>query len=314
MTITAHLERAADEILLFGIELELCQPESSGGSWHGSDGYSECPDCGSCGVPDCDECSQCDTCEYGYCDDHRGEVAIALAAMARHKLTEPNPYKHSYHCDCERCYYDRSSPFFAAQNDCTVGVEFVSRICHIREDVDYLDTVALALRDAYSNGVSLPDGHQPWGNHIHVGCQNRRAVSRWGAALFASDNWDWESIASGGCRSGGVRGYNGKPAKNGGWSDDGNHGEWTSERGETCEFRLWNTPADPDLIGFHVCASLAIARWAAAQTAVQGIPERLIRGFDDLCDPVQTLEQLQSVWPSNPRIDAHFARMEANLC
>lgn len=70
---------------------------------------------------------------------------------------------HGYHCDCERCEPERSSPDWTAQEDCTADGEFISRILTYGDDGDRaIGQLAAALKSAravHSNGQGL---------HVHV--------------------------------------------------------------------------------------------------------------------------------------------------
>lgn len=188
-----------------------------------------------------------------------------------------DPQRHSYHCDCGDCDYTRDAPLMTAQNDCTVGVEFVSRII----DLDNFDQAARDI-DSWvqmmqhwaEDGHWMPDGRATCGNHVHVSADGDLA-GRWEDselrqrafhninAIYAA--FDWIDIADGGCGS--IRGYNQKPQR-----DHDYGGSWLSDRGYgTFEHRLWNTPRDPQRLWAHLGISIGLQRWGF--NIAQNMPE-----------------------------------------
>lgn len=182
---------------------------------------------------------------------------------------------HDYHCSCSSCDYHRSGPTMTAQRDCTVGIEFVSRILSAENDFSEVDAVVQAHEQAMRSTGWRPDGYESCGNHIHVssqgtdnGGQQFRYTTRTQAqglieSLFAVGNWD--TVADGGC--GRLRTYNGgkftKPGHH--RALDAGNTSWITSRSQTFEFRLWNTPSKADRIKAHVGLSLGITRWAYTQ-------------------------------------------------
>ena len=172
---------------------------------------------------------------------------------------------HSYHCSCSRCRdINRTDPIMNTQEDCTVGVEFISRILHYTPDgLDEIEDWVDAMKAWARRGRWMPDGYESCGNHIHVGCERIHTATRERAhahirAVHAAYNWD--DVADGGC--GQMRGYNSKPSKT------GSYGSWSSTKGSdntrTIEHRLWNTPLDPERLHAHIGISIAVTRWAVA--------------------------------------------------
>lgn len=232
----------------FGIELEI--GTSGTLSFDGDDSY-----CGDC---DDYECS----CE------HSADGAAALRGFAKRSLVSDPGYRHEYHCDCRSCDYDRTDPFFAVQADCTVAVELVSRVARAGNDDDVILTAVdtpQALAEFYDVIGKKPNGTDPWGNHIHVGSRVNhrtgqtfhRTTTDCAAELLketvASYMTPFAAMAAGGCSQ--MRTYNGIARK-------GNWANLVSLRSDTIEFRLWNTPALPERIGFHVAMSVAMTEWA----------------------------------------------------
>lgn len=180
-----------------------------------------------------------------------------------------DPSAHSYHCDCGDCDYSREGPLMTAQNDCTCGVEFVSRIIDLLDfDNAKADIAAWVemMNGWKDDGHWMPDGHYANGNHVHVssdgddqvdgawnGTPTRQKAYAHINAVYAA--FDWTGIADGGCGS--IRGYNSKPTL------DRRQGNWLSDRGYgTFEHRLWNTPAVPERLWAHLGISVGIQRWA----------------------------------------------------
>jgi hypothetical protein len=178
---------------------------------------------------------------------------------------------HNYHCRCGTCSPTRSWPLMTAQEDGTVGVEFVSRIIDVScWDVEAVHVNAwVAMMNAHkSDGGWMPDGDTSCGNHVHVsssgmddgrtfgwGEATKRLAYRHINAMYAV--FDWTDVADGGC--GRIRGYNSKPGTKGG------SGSYLNDRGYgTFEHRLWNTPAIPERLYAHIGLSIAIQRWAFA--------------------------------------------------
>lgn len=206
-----------------------------------------------------------------------GNVATYVAAFVEHGLIDAvDNDQHPYHCSCGRCCYTREFPHFTAQEDCTVGVEFVSRILHSDTDDGIVDAACKAHDAAMRATGWRPDGYGSYGNHIHIsrrGTDNGHAAFRGGTlnqmqalvtATFAAGRWD--RVAHGGC--GTLRTYNGsQPGKRptSTVAELDVYTSWLSQRSATMEFRIWNTPSDAERIKAHVGLSLALWRWAATQ-------------------------------------------------
>lgn len=172
---------------------------------------------------------------------------------------------HEYHCHCHDCAPNRSHGLMAAQTDCTVGIEFVSRICDVTnpDDLARIDEWVAMMTAWAAGGNWMPDGNESCGNHVHISkngddtypFSNDERQLAWGHinALYAV--FDWTDVADGGC--GRIRDYNYKP------SATGNGGNWLSDRGYgTFEHRVWNTPSDPQRLFAHIGISIALTRWA----------------------------------------------------
>jgi hypothetical protein len=173
---------------------------------------------------------------------------------------------HGYHCDCHQCSHERERPLMAVQEDGSVGVEFVSRICDATDD-DTIEEIAEWVDMMKGWRGWMPDGYTNCGNHIHISAsgdahrqftndQKDRAY-RHIDALYAV--FDWRHVADGGC--GRIRDYNCKPGRGGG-------GSWLSRSDGygTFEHRLWNTPRTPERLWAHIGISLALTRWGFALT------------------------------------------------
>lgn len=289
MTVT--YECAAEQIRRFGIELEMCDPVEAGGT----------VDC-YCG-------NNC--CSGSYEDEEGdfGEIDLVVSAMNSAGLVgraRSHYDLHEYHCNCDLCDHNRVQPWLTAQQDCTVGVEFVSRITRV-DEWELVTRLEAAVDEAYVYAY-LPSTQSPWGNHVHVDmtvCGRSNGVTLWSSALFASEAWDWERLSAGGRSAN--RGYNPKP-------DKGYTGRWVAQRETTVEYRLWNTPSRGKYVGFHVAASLAIARWAWVMAKTHDLPEcdyaAIVNRFDDL-DQAQVYADLVKCWPGVPGRDEHIAMLQA---
>lgn len=195
-----------------------------------------------------------------------GPMDLINRAYSNGLIAENN--RHSYHCDCDSCDYRRDDPLMTAQSDCTVAVEFVSRII----DLNNFDQAALDIQRWVEmmeywdeDGGWMPDGSTSCGNHVHVSADGDENEGVWHGttvrrnahdhvnALYAA--FDWVDIADGGC--GKIRGYNSKPGRTNEYG-----GNWLSDRGYgTFEHRLWNTPREPRRLWAHIGISLGLQRW-----------------------------------------------------
>lgn len=271
------------QIRRFGFEYEMFPNDDDDDDWYSLDDRLEWamedydpydPDHCNC---NCEQCLDSRREEYeddtrrdlqrqGYSNDRPGrsdDVEGLVRTAYDHGLIADD-YLHSYHCHCGTCSPTRGDVLLTAQEDCSVGVEFVSRIL----DLDDFDRTATEIGDWVrimnkwkDDGNWMPDGHWGCGNHVHVEANlpgvdddvRSRAFSHINA-LYAV--FDWEAVADGGC--GRVRRYNDKPSSH-------YSGNWLSDRGYgTFEHRLWNTPADPDRLWAHLGISIALNRWAFA--------------------------------------------------
>jgi hypothetical protein len=174
---------------------------------------------------------------------------------------------HEYHCRCDECTYDRPDGFLlAAQTDPTVGAEFITRIMRNNRNKDLHDM--RVLERVYGEVLDAtnwwPDGVQNNGNHIHVGWPNGLSHRDHAKAtsllqgMFNAELDLWEhTIATGGASQ--VRPYNRRPTQDGygAWG-----GSWLGGNPGTIEFRMWNTPVDPDRLLVHPALSISMLHWA----------------------------------------------------
>lgn len=244
----------------FGIELEVLEN-------------------GAAGNPDEDNYCECSHCQ-GHGTDPSSEFTDFLNVMRNAGMIDRYQHQlHEYHCGCGQCSYDRETPLMTAQEDCSVGIEFVSRILHADTDapsvLELIDAYEAACRRAYWR----PDGYEDCGNHIHVssrgtddgagveyGRTRRLQATNLIASLFNVGRWD--KVAAGGCNR--LRDYNGeKPRKRpvDNVIDSEASTSWLRDGYNTLEFRLWNTPKIADRIAAHAGISIATLRWAHAQIA-----------------------------------------------
>lgn len=255
--------------LMFGVELEQL-PEGSYGDCYACDGSGETyveSEYGHEHTVDCDECNGRGTFE----DEGDGTPEIALHTMRQLGLTT-HTYIHEYHCDCRECEPFRRDPLLAAQTDCTVGIEWVSRAMRSPSNLLRIIEGHEAVMDATG---WKPDGYETAGNHIHIGIPRdlratQLATEVWGLAVAVIVQTEWDEIANGGCQSGRVRRYNNKGQMV--QRRDGDHygqekgytGSFIAQKrgGATFEYRLWNTPRDQWRIAAHAGLSMAITRWA----------------------------------------------------
>jgi len=241
----------------FGIELEMIgdadtavsemmrlgfvDPDFADGYSRNTCGYDNC----GCGEDDCSCCN-------GTCDCYSDRCGRL----------------HAYHCDCSLCDYDRDFGLFAAQEDCTVSAEFVSRILRVTSPSDMEE---LAEFDAqFSHIADASNWHRVGrdaGNHIHVGASDRRAIGRWTGLHMGTFREQWLKVGAGGGDE--VRYYNGRPDETNVWGasqalrEYHNGSSWVSPRNATVEYRIWNSPRESGWIPFHVNMSLAMTRWAS---------------------------------------------------
>ena len=192
-------------------------------------------------------------------------VDTAVTLFGEAGLTA-HDHLHEYHCGCTMCRYNRTTPnsLLAAQNDPTVGVEFITKIMKTRSNAD--NQQMRALKQTYSEVLDAtgwrPDGHVNAGNHIHVGWpdsttdRQRAQVHSLLNGMFRAEHDLWtETIATGGAPR--VRSYNRAPVISfGDWS-----GGWLGANTGTIEVRVWNTPVDPDRLLVHPALSVALVHW-----------------------------------------------------
>lgn len=263
-------EYVIDNVQRFGFEYEML-PTHMRDSRGGRDDGDYC----SCEYDEDDRWVECSYCtgerELDY-DGISGNSGDLIDRFNRAGLIDGRE-QHDYHCDCSTCDYGRSFPLMTAQTDCTVAVEFVSRICDLRDN-DWLGDVQKlvnVMEKWKQDGHWMPDGTYSCGNHVHVSHQGDNdeewplagddRVKRHIDALYAV--FDWHDVADGGC--GHVRGYNRKPGKTDAY------GNWLSWRDETAEHRVWNTPREPERLWAHIGLSIALTRWGFA--VAQRLPD-----------------------------------------
>lgn len=261
--------------LLFGVELEQLPDNCSS---------SECDDCYGSGemTVECEYGHEhevaCDSCNgRGHFDsDNEGAPDHAIDIMRNLGLTT-HSYMHCYHCDCEECAPFRREPLLAAQEDGTVGIEWVSRAMRSPRHLERI----IEGHEAVMQGTGwTPDGYESAGNHIHVGIPKdvRNSDTAQSAYLLAAAlvvNKEWERLADGGC--GRLRGYNSKGVinHNNAWPYNGSY-IVQKRGGATFEYRMWNTPSDPWRIAAHAGLSMAMTLWAL-EKAMTLAPDGLIQ-------------------------------------
>jgi hypothetical protein len=164
----------------------------------------------------------------------------------------------------------------AAQNDSTVGMEWVSRVLTVDEMPSLIDRLEHGIDRVWDATGWVPDGRDNVGNHIHVGVDGggglgfrRLTISnaqRYASAFLAQlgELFD-RRLGNGGAPR--IRSYNGTADKGCVDGPGGPAGSWLrwNDRYGTFEYRLWNTPADPRRERYHIAMSVAITRWAFRQ-------------------------------------------------
>lgn len=200
-----------------------------------------------------------------------------------------NDDMHDYHCDCDVCDYSRGrgAALMTAQEDGTVGVEFVSRILDVTDGTDLIDLNGWVgmMSDWKDDGNWMPDGLTSCGNHIHVSASGVPGIINhsldWRNAFRLMNKayavYDWTHVADGAC--GQMRGYNSKPSTIGGYDDAGS---WLRHRDRlgTFEHRLWNTPQDPERLWTHVGLSIALTRWGFQRANVTHFASDIAAAFN----------------------------------
>lgn len=192
------------------------------------------------------------------------QVEMALNLFGTHGLCQHESLC-DYHCSCDWCVYDRPHALLAAQEDSTVGAEFITRILSTRSNKDL--TELRRLQRAYAEVQDAtgfyPDGDISCGNHVHVGWPEGLRPVEIGQArsllngLFSAEIDLWtEEIATGGAPH--VRGYNASPMER----YDQWTGSWLGANSGTIEFRVWNTPRDSGRLLVHPALSVAMTTWA----------------------------------------------------
>lgn len=188
----------------------------------------------------------------------------------------------SYHCSCRRCTYTRDAPFLAFQEDGSVGIEFITKVCDADngDDLENIDRMIETFAQAMEYSGWQPSGDQ--GNHVHVNATGVDPRSR-AASTFRPETSNrahqlvgallsigtWDMVAAGGRSR--LRSYNSKSQK--GWDVAetapaiGSYipSGWVANKGMTTEYRLWNTPRIAERIKAHIGLSIGIQRWAFGQ-------------------------------------------------
>jgi len=247
-----------DAVRRFGFEYEMLRNDDRGydDDCRCEDGYYD----------EDDEWHDSYTCDF--CNGaRRGSDEVGrLIQRAYDARMIGDTYQHAYHCDCSDCRYDRSGPLMTAQEDCTCGVEFVSRILDTADFTQWSDDVdkwVSVFQQWKKDGNWMPDGHYANGNHVHVSCTGDRYGNHFADSQIARAHqhidaiyaiFHWNDIADGGC--GALRAYNRKPGTH-------DYGNWVERHyNGTFEHRLWNTPRDPERLWAHLGLSIGITRWA----------------------------------------------------
>lgn len=267
--------------LMFGVELEQF-PACEGSS------REECWSCEGIGRVDVtceydhEHNVECDECEgRGYFGSDEGSdtewVGQSIQVMRQHGLTN-YAEMHGYHCGCDKCRPFRSAPLLIAQEDGTVGIEWISRA--MRSPLN-LNKIVLGHEAVMEETGWRPSGYDTCGNHVHIGVPfdnedpiRGLAFTFAGALIVAKE---WEELADGGC--GRVRPYNCKGefsltgSIKGPWGYRADRDRYvpppyqgsflaSKNSGRTFEFRMWNTPATAWRIAAHAALSMAMTRWA----------------------------------------------------
>lgn len=191
---------------------------------------------------------------------------------------------HAYHCGCDECRYDHEDGAFAAQRDCTVDAEFVSRI--LKHGSRRANRAVHGIAGALQATQAEVHGHT--GCHVHVskdGLDRKATVRLW--RLFNRYHLALDEIASGGQSR--VRTYNSPPRpvpeSDGLWAATeaatdrygGDHyyrvpdgcsgnfgGSWLVQKQNTYEFRLWNATRMAWRMKTYIGLSVAMVEAAIA--------------------------------------------------
>ncbi len=179
---------------------------------------------------------------------------------------------HQYHCGCSTC--ESQGYLFKAQEDCTAGGEFITRI--LEYGTRDVDDACIGISRALLKAGSVVSGNV--GNHVHVDRSafgsggwralyndEEKAASRRLMRLFARYERDVWEIAAGPHAD--VRGYNGSGCDvsprlwEPGAQDHGCNyhtgGHTLCWKEYTVEFRLWNATREAWRIRTHVGISHA---------------------------------------------------------
>lgn len=194
-----------------------------------------------------------------------GQVAIELGQLGA--IPSP-PRLHDYHCSCNTCDYRNNDYLFAAQHDCSVSAEFVSKVLEF--GTGRMDSAIKTITTASMKANA--DLTHDSGMHVHVSqagldFHGNQRLCR----LFARYSRTLAHLAAGPREQ--VRAYNGpRPV----WSGGGNLngcGSWLSNHSDstdTWEFRLWNATKMPWRI--HLALGISVAMVNAAVDGVEVRP------------------------------------------
>lgn len=202
---------------------------------------------------------------FGYEMEVADDAYTFLEALQTVGLT--NHYElHPYHCGCSECHYDRHTYDFAAQEDCTVNGEFITRILTLGQAnrsghwsaLQRARTIAWTARPGWEAG-----------NHVHV---SKDVGEAYRTRMHPQDFvWlygrEYARLAQGAFDS--VRDYNSPPAYLDGsrsYDNSRTYGSWVVDHGQTWEFRLWNSTAVAWRARLYVEVSLATVDMLARLT------------------------------------------------
>lgn len=191
-------------------------------------------------------------CEVGH------GIANVLDELADAGLV-PEPRLHSYHCGCGTCHYTNTDYPFAAQADCTVAGEIISKV--FEYGTDAFDTAVAGLARCLVAGRARAHGQT--GFHVHVGFPDDQAAR---TRLYAmAVYWQDDLHELGGGPDAVIRAYN-YPLNRQWLEGDRNpvKGFWLAYRPDigTIEFRLWDGTTSEFRMRLAVGLSVAMVRAA----------------------------------------------------
>ena len=198
-----------------------------------------------------------------------GKVAEHLYQMG----AIPGVGLHHYHCHCHDCNYENHQYLFAAQEDCTVSAEFVSKVLTFGSDRHKQAIKAITTAAVKANA----DLSHASGMHCHVDRSDMdNAADVRLCRLFARYSRTLAHLAAMARDS--VRTYNGgRPNSDPDRYGINRYGEraygvgsWLSNHENTWEFRLWNATKAPWRI--HLATGMSVAMVEAAIDGVEVKP------------------------------------------